>query len=108
MASSEPSPANGSNQTRSDEELMLELARGSHEALGPLYTRYARLVYHLAAQSLDRAAAEELVQEVFLTMLSRDPRSVPGRPRTNRSCMPRSTRCRPNSGRLWHSRLWMS
>jgi RNA polymerase sigma-70 factor (ECF subfamily) len=68
MASSEPSPANGSNQSRSDEELMLELARGSHEALGPLYTRYARLVYHLAAQSLDRAAAEELVQEVFLTI----------------------------------------
>jgi len=53
---------------RSDEELMLELARGHHEALGPLYGRYAGLVFHLGAQSLDRAVAEELVQEVFLTI----------------------------------------
>jgi RNA polymerase sigma-70 factor (ECF subfamily) len=47
---------------------MIELAVGRHEALGPLYTRYASLVFHLGVQSLDRAAAEELVQEVFLTM----------------------------------------
>src|SRR5690348_3379861 len=53
---------------RSDEELMLELARGHHEALGPLYGRYAGLVFHLGAQSLGRAVAEELVQEVFLTI----------------------------------------
>jgi RNA polymerase sigma-70 factor, ECF subfamily len=53
---------------RSDEELMLELARGRHEALGPLYGRYAGLVFNLGAQSLDRAIAEELVQEVFLTI----------------------------------------
>ena len=54
--------------TRSDEDLMLDLARGRHDALGPLYGRYAALVYHLGAQSLDQAAAEELVQEVFLTI----------------------------------------
>jgi RNA polymerase sigma-70 factor (ECF subfamily) len=53
---------------RSDEELMRDLARGQQEALGPLYSRYAALVFHLCVQSLDRPAAEELVQEVFLTM----------------------------------------
>ena len=47
---------------------MRDLARGQHEALGPLYGRYAGLVFHIGAQSLDRAAAEELVQEVFLTI----------------------------------------
>ncbi|HEX8967982.1 MAG TPA: sigma-70 family RNA polymerase sigma factor [Chloroflexota bacterium] len=52
----------------SDEALMRDLAAGRHEALGPLYTRYASLVFHLAVQSLDRAVAEELVQEVFLTI----------------------------------------
>jgi len=53
---------------RTDEELMRDLARGQQEALGPLYSRYAALVFHLCAQSLDRAAGEELVQEVFLTI----------------------------------------
>jgi RNA polymerase sigma-70 factor (ECF subfamily) len=55
-------------ETRSDEELMVDLASGQQDALGPLYSRYASLVFHLGAQSLDRAAAEELVQEVFLTI----------------------------------------
>src|SRR5215467_11917674 len=53
---------------RSDEELMAELARGQQEALGPLYSRYASLVFQIGVQSLDRAAAEELVQEVFLSI----------------------------------------
>jgi RNA polymerase sigma-70 factor (ECF subfamily) len=53
---------------RSDEELMQDLAHGRQEALGPLYSRYASLVFHLGVQSLDRPAAEELVQEVFLTI----------------------------------------
>src|SRR5437868_12342088 len=53
---------------RSDEELMRDLASGHQDALGPLYSRYAALVFHLGVQSLDRAAAEELVQEVFLTI----------------------------------------
>ncbi len=53
---------------RTDEELMRDLAQGQQEALGPLYSRYASLVFHLCVQSLDRPAAEELVQEVFLTM----------------------------------------
>jgi hypothetical protein len=32
---------------RTDEELMRDLARGQQEALGPLYSRYAPLVFHL-------------------------------------------------------------
>src|SRR5438270_7899442 len=51
-----------------DEDLMRDLAAGQHEALGPLYSRYASLVFSLAVHSLDRTAAEELVQEVFLTI----------------------------------------
>jgi RNA polymerase sigma-70 factor (ECF subfamily) len=47
---------------------MVELAHGHHEALGGLYSRHSRLVLYLALQSLDRAAAEELVQEVFLAI----------------------------------------
>jgi RNA polymerase sigma-70 factor (ECF subfamily) len=47
---------------------MRDLASGRQDALGPLYGRYASLVFQIGAQSLDRAAAEELVQEVFLTI----------------------------------------
>ncbi|HEV2281938.1 MAG TPA: sigma-70 family RNA polymerase sigma factor [bacterium] len=49
-----------------DEELMRQLAAGRQDALGPLYSRYAPRLFSLAAQSLDRATAEEIVQEVFL------------------------------------------
>jgi RNA polymerase sigma-70 factor (ECF subfamily) len=52
----------------SDEEWMSRLAAGRPEALGPLYRRYAGLVQGLAAQSLDRSAAEEISQEVFLSV----------------------------------------
>jgi RNA polymerase sigma-70 factor (ECF subfamily) len=47
---------------------MYDLARGRQDALGPLYGRYAPLVFQIGVQSLDRPAAEELVQEVFLTI----------------------------------------
>src|SRR3954471_8847188 len=52
----------------SDEELMGELAAGRQEALAPLHGRYAALIFNLAAQSLDRPAAEEIVQDVFLAI----------------------------------------
>lgn len=51
-----------------DNELMRQLAAGRQEALGELYGRYARLIFSVAARSLDRAAAEEVVQEVFLAV----------------------------------------
>ncbi|HET7265095.1 MAG TPA: sigma-70 family RNA polymerase sigma factor [bacterium] len=49
-----------------DDQLMAQLAAGRQDALGPLYRRYAPRLYSLAAQSLDRTSAEEIVQEVFL------------------------------------------
>ena len=55
-------------QDQTDERLMRELAEGHQEALGPLYARYARVVFSVANHSLDRAAAEEVVQDVFLTV----------------------------------------
>src|SRR5258708_14775399 len=54
--------------TVTEEELMLELAHGRPEARGSLYSRHSRVVFYLALQSLGRPAAEELVQEVFLTI----------------------------------------
>src|SRR4051794_15674774 len=55
----------------SDEELMARLANEDPDALGPLYTRYVRLVFTIASQSLDHSAAEDLVQEVFLVVWRR-------------------------------------
>src|SRR5437870_11195870 len=51
-----------------DDELMRQVADGSAEALGLLHLRFARVIFGLAVQSLDRAAAEALVQEVFLAV----------------------------------------
>jgi RNA polymerase sigma-70 factor, ECF subfamily len=51
---------------RRDEELLLLIAAGQREALGPLYARYAGVVYGIAARSFDASTAEEIVQEVFL------------------------------------------
>jgi RNA polymerase sigma-70 factor (ECF subfamily) len=62
-----PQPA-GPLAERSDEELLLLLAAGEQDALGPLYARYAALVYGIAARSFDGPTAEEIVQEVFLAV----------------------------------------
>jgi len=55
-------------ENHDDEELMSQLAAGQQEAIGPLHARYASLIYGIAARSLDRAAAEEISQEVFLAV----------------------------------------
>jgi len=52
----------------SDEELMADLAAGRQEAAGPLYSRYAPIVFGIARQSVDRATAEEIVQDVFVAV----------------------------------------
>jgi RNA polymerase sigma-70 factor (ECF subfamily) len=57
--------------TLSDETLMAMLADGKHEALIPLHQRYAGLVFNMTAQSLDRSAAEEIVQDVFVAVWSK-------------------------------------
>src|SRR5215831_20564653 len=51
-----------------DEDLMRQIAGGSAEALGTLHRRFARLVFGLAVATLDRATAEDLVQDVFLAV----------------------------------------
>jgi len=58
----------GSAPDLDDQELMRALAAGREEALRPLYARYAPVVFGLASQSLDRATAEEIVQDVFLAL----------------------------------------
>jgi len=68
----------------SDEELLRQLASGREEAVGPLYARYAPLVFGMAARALDRPAAEEIVQDVFVAVWKNaagfDPARGPVRP----------------------------
>ena len=52
----------------SDEELMGRLASGHEDALGLLHGRYATLIFGIASQSLGRASAEEIVQDVFVAI----------------------------------------
>jgi RNA polymerase sigma-70 factor (ECF subfamily) len=52
----------------SDEVLMRQVAAHQQGALQALYSRYAPLIFHLAARTLDHAAAEEIVQDVLLTV----------------------------------------
>jgi RNA polymerase sigma-70 factor, ECF subfamily len=51
-----------------DEKLMRLLAAGRPEALGSLHRRYASLIFRLARASLERAAAEDVVQDVFVVV----------------------------------------
>ncbi len=68
----------------SDEELLLALASGDDRALGPLYRRYVPMVFRIAAQSLGRDSAEDIVQEVFASVWKNaatfDPERGPVRP----------------------------
>lgn len=61
-------PVTAERQGPSDEELMRQLASGRQEALGPLYSRYASRIFSLAAHTVDRSTAEEIVQDVFLSI----------------------------------------
>jgi RNA polymerase sigma-70 factor (ECF subfamily) len=69
----------GRSQDPSDAELMGRVAGGSESALGALYGRFARPVFVLAAQALDRAAAEDIVQDVFLAVWRKADRFDPDR-----------------------------
>jgi RNA polymerase sigma-70 factor (ECF subfamily) len=51
-----------------DEALVRALADGDGSALGALHARFAPRIFGLAARSLDRDAAEDLVQEVFVAL----------------------------------------
>lgn len=55
--------------TLSDHELLVQIQRGDATAFACLYDRYSRLTYGLALRMLgDPGAAEEVVQESFLTL----------------------------------------
>ena len=51
-----------------DELVMREVVQKDEKALQTLYSRYAPLLHHVAMKSLDKAAAEDIVQEVFLSV----------------------------------------
>jgi RNA polymerase sigma-70 factor (ECF subfamily) len=58
-----------SNDAReSDESLVARMGKGDEDALRALHQRYAALVYTVAARFVDAAAAEEVVQDVFVTL----------------------------------------
>lgn len=54
-----------------DAELLRRVRDGEEQALQQLHRRYAPLVFHLACRALDRAAAEEIVQDTFLAVWRR-------------------------------------
>jgi RNA polymerase sigma-70 factor (ECF subfamily) len=62
-----------------DEELVSQLAMGLHEALVPLQERYGSVLTSLVSRQLDRPAAEEIVQDVFLTVWQHAQRFDPRR-----------------------------
>lgn len=62
-----------------DEELIRQVAAQDKDALQPLYSRYAPLIYHMAAQTLGSNAAEDIVQDVFLQVWDNAPKFDPQR-----------------------------
>jgi RNA polymerase sigma-70 factor (ECF subfamily) len=51
-----------------DESLVARLGCGDEDALRALHQRYAALVFAIAARVVDAATAEEVVQDVFVTL----------------------------------------
>lgn len=67
-------------QDRSDAELMAAIGRRDADALAALYDRYARLVFSTAFRVLhDAAAAEDVVQDVYVRLWQRPDRYVESR-----------------------------
>jgi RNA polymerase sigma-70 factor (ECF subfamily) len=65
---------------QSDEELIAAVAAGDREAFGTLYRRRRADVYRFALHMTGvPAAAEDVAQEVFLTVIEDAPRYEPGR-----------------------------
>jgi len=75
---------NGISPEPTDESLIRVVAAGDDGAFAVLYERYAPLVFGIAAKSLDKPTAEEIVQEVFLAVWQHagdfDPERGPVRP----------------------------
>lgn len=65
LRSTEPAP----DWAAQPDDVLLRAVRTDATAMGPLYDRYARLVYGLARAVLQNdAEAEDLTQEVFMTL----------------------------------------
>ena len=73
------SPHMASTEEPSDAELMRRVAGGSESALDTLHSRFARQIFVLAAHALDRPAAEDIVQDVFLVVWRKADRFDPER-----------------------------
>src|SRR5262249_6613050 len=73
------SPHMRSSQEPNDAELMRRVADGSEGSLAALHDRFARPIFALAAHALDRAAAEDIVQDVFLVVWRKADRFDPAR-----------------------------
>src|SRR4249920_611078 len=59
--------------TMIEERLVERAARGDRAAFGELYSRYARVVHAVLLARVRFGEAEDLVQDVFLTAMSRLP-----------------------------------
>ena len=66
--------------TESDEELIAAVAAGDRQAFGALYARRRPDVYRFALHMTGApAAAEDVAQDVFLTVIHEAARYTPGR-----------------------------
>ena len=59
-------PCRSLDEFASDEQLVSQLADGCRAALAALHRRYVGLVFGIAARRLGPAAAEEVVQDIFV------------------------------------------
>lgn len=71
--------SNVSNVQREDVVLIERVRQGDQHAFEALYDRYADLVFSLAVRMLGYETAEEVVQEVFLTLWRKADRFEPER-----------------------------
>jgi RNA polymerase sigma factor (sigma-70 family) len=72
--------AHGHQRSWAERVLVERLVDGDETALADLYDRYAGFVYGLALRTLgDRQAAEDVTQEVFVTLWEHPERIQPGR-----------------------------
>jgi RNA polymerase sigma-70 factor (ECF subfamily) len=61
-------------RTHDDKELMLKVAQGDRAAFGILYDRFSTPLYSLALRMLaDEAEAQDMLQEVFLSIWTKAP-----------------------------------
>ena len=70
-ASGEASVNEAARVAHCDEELVRAAQRGDRAAYGALYQRYARMVHGILLARVPRAAAEDLLQDVFLQAMPR-------------------------------------